>query len=66
MNVNATKSSRLTKALNKNNVLIIGDSHARGCADNEIEFVEFLKKLVMMKIHNSLRLVKVLSKYLNN
>ena len=34
MNVNATKSSRLTKALNKNNVLIIGDSHARGCADN--------------------------------
>ena len=33
---------------------------------NEIEFVEFLKKLVMMKPDNSLSLVKVLSKYLND
>ena len=34
---------------------------------NEIEFVEFLgKKLVTKKAHNSLSLVKVLSKYLNN
>ena len=33
---------------------------------NERDFVEFLKKLIMMKPHNSLSLVKVLSKYLNN
>ena len=33
---------------------------------NEIEFLEFLKKMVMMKTHNSLSWVKILSKYLNN
>ena len=37
-----------------------------GALSNEREFVEFLKKMVLMKPHNSLNLVKVLSKYLNN
>ena len=32
---------------------------------NEIEFLEFLKKFVMMNPHNSLCLVKILSKYLD-
>lgn len=33
---------------------------------NEIEFVEFLKKMVMMRYHSFLSLVKMLSKYPNN
>jgi PIF1 helicase. len=33
---------------------------------NKTEFLDFLKNLIMIKSHNSLHLVKILLKYLNN